>query len=449
MARRVAIIGGGVAGIAAAFAARETGTEVVLLERQDTLGGSGRISGGLFWAFRDFGALRDYMPEGDADLQRLLVERFPATLDWFADHGATFGDPRDVLEGYARGRSLVDGTTGDWPGPFDTLHRELGAAGVDVRTAQRVGDVRATDGGWLVASAHDGTDASVEADAVVIASGGYHRDRERLARYVGPYADRLLLRSGPGSTGDGLRIGERLGGGHSRGHGSFYGHTMPDCPIPSPQDFHPMTAYYASSGVLVDRQGRRFTDETAALNEENNPQAAIERVEGIFYGIFTDATIEHFDRGPGSRIPTMRQRFERARELGTPTVSASTLHGLAEAMAGTFGVDAHIVERTVEAFNDEVTSRATGPLEPPRRARRNPLDTPTFHAIRCVAAITATYGGLRVDDTCRLLDDEGAAVPNTWVAGADAGGVFNRRWAGGLAWALVSGRVAGAAAARG
>src|SRR6478672_8578715 len=55
--------------------------------------------------------------------------------------------------------------------------------------------------------------------------------------------------------------------------------------------------------------------------------------------------------------------------------------------------------------------------------------------VRVYAAVTHTYGGVRVDERARAAD-------GVWVAGVDAGGISNGGYASGLAQALVLGLVA-------
>ena len=96
-------------------------------------------------------------------------------------------------------------------------------------------------------------------------------------------------------------------------------------------------------------------------------------------------------------------------------------------------------------------SRSLRVCDAPIPARPEPLREPPFHALEVQAAITFTHGGLRVDADGRVLDADGLGVPGLYAAGADAGGVHDVGYAGGLATALVFGRRAGrhaAAAAR-
>ena len=63
-------------------------------------------------------------------------------------------------------------------------------------------------------------------------------------------------------------------------------------------------------------------------------------------------------------------------------------------------------------------------------------------AVRVVAAITHTIGGLRIDDRARVLGADGTPVDDLWAAGVDAGGIAAGGYASGLAQALVLGLAA-------
>ena len=69
-------------------------------------------------------------------------------------------------------------------------------------------------------------------------------------------------------------------------------------------------------------------------------------------------------------------------------------------------------------------------------------------AVRVVAAITHTIGGLVVDERSRVLRSDGSAVDGLWAAGVDAGGVATGGYASGLAQALVQGLAAAEDVAR-
>ena len=56
-------------------------------------------------------------------------------------------------------------------------------------------------------------------------------------------------------------------------------------------------------------------------------------------------------------------------------------------------------------------------------------------AVETVAGVTATLGGLRVDERARV-------APGLFAAGGDVGGISTGGWSSGLAAALVFGRIA-------
>jgi hypothetical protein len=71
-----------------------------------------------------------------------------------------------------------------------------------------------------------------------------------------------------------------------------------------------------------------------------------------------------------------------------------------------------------------------------------PVERPSGAVVvECVAGVTTTLGGLRIDAEAR-------AAPRVYAAGQDAGGVATGGYASGLASALVLGRVAAASALR-
>ncbi len=79
-----------------------------------------------------------------------------------------------------------------------------------------------------------------------------------------------------------------------------------------------------------------------------------------------------------------------------------------------------------------------------------PFDPPagTVAAVRVVASITHTIGGLRVDERARVLGEDGSPLDGLWAAGVDVGGVSTGGYASGLAQALVLGLAAAEDAAR-
>ena len=92
--------------------------------------------------------------------------------------------------------------------------------------------------------------------------------------------------------------------------------------------------------------------------------------------------------------------------------------------------------------------RATGgSLDPPRQFDPRPLDSPPYYVIETQPAVTVTFAGVRIDRDAHVLEAEDRPIPGLYAAGADAGGIYSRAYAGGIAAALTFGLRAARSAA--
>jgi hypothetical protein len=219
-------------------------------------------------------------------------------------------------------------------------------------------------------------------EPVVLATGGFAASPELVARFVVPAAP-LRLRANPWSTGDGLAHGLERGAALSAGMDEFYGRNMPDAPW-GEREFVPAAQLYARRARIFDRDGAEFCRrEDVSWSETNVVQATARRRGARAYYLLDRAA------------------------LGEPA--------LAERVAAAGGA-------------------RLDPAELPFEAPRG-----TVAAVRVVASITHTIGGLRVDGGARVLRADGTAVDRLYAAGVDAGGIATGGYASGLAQALVLG----------
>jgi succinate dehydrogenase/fumarate reductase flavoprotein subunit len=447
----VVVVGGGMSGLCAGIAAAQAGADVVVLEQSAAVGGSMALSGGLIWAPRDLPTARSYIPRGDADLQRLLVSSLRDAWHWLEELGLPLSPEVDCLkDDMGRGRTMGLGTSGD--------RREFATALADVfarhggrlllgwapTRLDRDGD------GWLVTAGSSGGVERLRADAVVVATGGFQNDVPLLRRYVTPHADRLVVRSNPVSAGAGMRLLLDHGAALSTGMSSFYGHSLPtvDGQV-RPEDFIPSSQYYSDYCVLLNRLGLRFTDESIGVLDEHNAQAGSRQPDAVYYLVFDEAIREEHVLGsvglPGIVSSNVADRLDFVRSLGGTVLEAPTLEGLAAALSAR-GVPAENVLDSLGHYN---RAASTGEqMFPPRTRDHVALARPPFYAVECVAAITYTMGGLAVDGDCRVRHRDGGTLAGAYAVGADAGGVFQDVYGGGLAWATVTGRLAGRSASQ-
>jgi succinate dehydrogenase/fumarate reductase flavoprotein subunit len=264
----------------------------------------------------------------------------------------------------------------------------------------------------------------ITAAAVLLATGGFQGDRELLTTFIGGAADSLLVRSNPGSAGDGLRMGRNVGASTSAGMGGFYGHL-----VPSPLDafgedrFLSLTQYYSNHCILVNRLGRRFTDES--LGDEVSNQATF-RQPGSRAVLLCDERI-HLERAATAPYPhgAVVDRLAAAEAVGGRFARAGTRDELVDAVVS-WGVARRALNETL----DQCAAAARGDveaLEVPRAVPPEPLSTPPLYAIEVQPTITFTFGGLAVDVDGHVLDRDGKPVPGLFAAGADAGGLQDYR----------------------
>ena len=223
----------------------------------------------------------------------------------------------------------------------------------------------------------------------ILATGGFGA---RLARERG-----LLLRANRWSEGDGLAFALARGADLTAGMDEFYGRNMP-ADVPEAR-FVTASQLYGAHALVLDDAGREFFPRAPSWSETDLVQETARQAGGAAWYV-VDA----------------RALRERVRER---TV-------------------AELVEEA-RAEGGDVRPAAELPfaLPPSPKLREQP-----FLAIRVRAAVTHTTGGLRIDERARVLDLEGAPVPDLYAAGADAGGIFTGGYGSGLAAALVFGRIA-------
>jgi succinate dehydrogenase/fumarate reductase flavoprotein subunit len=433
----VVVVGAGMAGLSAATSAARSGATVTLVESSSEVGGAARWSAGRIWTFGSLGELRSRVPLGDLRLQDLLVSGLPEALSWLESLPLPVRpQPAHRL---GMGATMQAGEVGD-RGPFLRLFADRAVeSGVDLRLAQRVSGLAVHPDGVRVSIGS----TELKASTVVIATGGFQGDRSLLRRYFGPEAQHLMIRSNDTSVGDGLRLGLAVGGAHSRGMADFYGHTMPwQAQRLRPSEYKSATLAIAAEAVLVNRLGMRFTDESSGIVEEDNAVAGMYQPGGEYF-LVCAGPLAH--RLPSDMLTQLAQRASVG--LEEILLTADSIDELVELMGARWSVPTTPLSTTLHAAQQSARGVAGVALSPPRVRPLAPLDEAPFVAVRCVPGITLPYGGLSVDAQLRLLDEADRPVPRVYVAGADAGGVHFGAYAGGLSWALVSGRVAGANAA--
>ena len=339
------VAGAGMAGLVAAAEARRLGADALVVEKLDRPGGAMRLSSGVIWRHRDFARFRAECPGGDERLQRSIFERLDADLGWLESLGA----PVTARE---TGNPLTTGLRFDPPRLAEAL---VAAAGTGV----------------VLGSALHGPPAD---RPLILATGGFAADRELLRQHVTREADHVLLRTAPGSTGDGLRLGLEAGADTGPGLDEVYARAMPAPPARvAPADFVRLAQLYARHAEVMNERGERFVAATWSEIDVAQWMARQPRARAWL-------------RVPRSRLG------ERVRER--------TIGDMVEAAAA--------AGAPVRRESEHVT-------------------------VETVAGITTTLGGLRVDEHARAAPrvfacgaDVGGVATGGYASGLAAALVFGR-----------------------
>ena len=436
---RVVVAGAGLAGLVAALRAVQLGARVILLEKGDGPGGSFVYSSGYLWSYRDLPAYRCEAPGGDAGLQRLILERLEVGIGWLEGLGAPVlsretGNPRTFgarLDPERTVAALTDHITASGG-------RMLTKTALDGLAVGSKGRVR---GAYAVSDAQRQT---IEADAVILASGGFAANPDLVGRHITRGPGRMRLRTHPRSTGAGFLAALEAGAIESAGLDEFYGRNLPAPPADfSPKQFVDVSQLYGRFALALDTKGQRYADEAADWSETSLTRATA-RLPGLRAWYVLDGA------GLRQRVRDREvgEMVETARRVGGAVLRAGSIEGLADALEGR-GVHRGNMLRTLGEYNAAVAEGRGGDLSPPRSEPAAPVREPPFVAVEVAPTITHTIGGLAVDCECRVLRrQDRRPLPGLYAAGVEVGGVSVGGYTSGLASALVFGTVAAKAAFR-
>jgi tricarballylate dehydrogenase len=452
---KLVVVGHGAAGLAAALSAAEQARslgqpiEITLLEksREADAGGNTRWSPSnmrLDAPDRVAPGFVEDMLEASGGLAdrgyfQTLADNAIRTVGWLQGHGMEFITPIYYLSaGPARIQPVGGGGA--------IIERLAGAArraGVKVLCETAVTRLVVAEDGrpsGVVVQCRDGITTTFNADAVILATGGFQGNPAMMRTQFGPGAETVRLIA-PGTefdTGDGIRMATDLGASTS---GDWNG--MHIEPV-DPRSKHPAPVVLVYPyGIVVDQDGRRFFDEGRGLMHETWEALARDihfaRPKRIAYAILD------------SRLFDI-EGFERAIRSDVPPHQADSLEGL----AAQIGVPAGNLTETVETFNAAATGdearfdatrcdglAAAATLQPPKSNWARAVARPPYLAYPLVGAIAYTFGGLATNTRAEVLCGQ-KPMPGLYAAGETTGHFYGTAPnAVAVLRALVFGKIAG------
>ncbi len=364
----------------------------------------------------------------DPELVETLCANSADAIDWLDEHGITlhnvssFGGAsvkRIHRPVNAEGKTV---SVGSYMIPL--LQENCEKAGVKMMLDTTANEILTDANGAAVgvkATGASGETVTVNAKAVVLATGGFGANLDMVVKYK-PELKGFMTTNAPGIQGQGIEMAQAIGAA-----------TVDMDQIQIHPTVEANTAALITEGlrgdgaILINEEGKRFIDEVGTRD-------VVSAAEIAQTGSYSWLVVDQAMADASSVIQGYIKKGY--------TVTGATYEELGKAM----GVDAAAFAETMEKWNGYVEAKNDPNFG--RTSFANPLNTAPYYAIKVTAGVHHTMGGLKINANTEVLNEKGEVIPGLFAAGEVTGGVHGANRLGGNAVAdfTVFGRIAGAAA---
>ena len=364
----------------------------------------------------------------DPELVETLCANSADAIDWLDEHGITlhnvssFGGAsvkRIHRPVNAEGKTV---SVGSYMIPL--LEENCEKAGVKMMLDTTANEILTDANGAAVgvkATGASGETVTVNAKAVVLATGGFGANLDMVVKYK-PELKGFMTTNAPGIQGQGIEMAEAIGAA-----------TVDMDQIQIHPTVEANTAALITEGlrgdgaILINEEGKRFIDEVGTRD-------VVSAAEIAQTGSYSWLVVDQAMVDASSVIQGYIKKGY--------TVTGATYEELGKAM----GVDAAAFAETMEKWNGYVEAKNDPDFG--RTSFANPLNTAPYYAVKVTAGVHHTMGGLKINANTEVLNEKGEVIPGLFAAGEVTGGVHGANRLGGNAVAdfTVFGRIAGAAA---
>ena len=366
----------------------------------------------------------------DPELVETLCANSADAIDWLDEHGITlhsvssFGGAsvkRIHRPVNAEGKTV---SVGSYMIPL--LQENCEKAGVKMMLDTTATEILTDANGAAVgvkATGASGETVTVNAKAVVLATGGFGANLDMVVKYK-PELKGFMTTNAPGIQGQGIEMAQAIGAA-----------TVDMDQIQIHPTVEANTAALITEGlrgdgaILINEEGKRFIDEVGTRD-------VVSAAEIAQTGSYSWLVVDQAMADASSVIQGYIKKGY--------TVTGSTYEELGKAM----GVDAAAFAETMEKWNGYVEAKNDPDFG--RTSFANPLNTAPYYAVKVTAGVHHTMGGLKINANTEVLNEKGEVIPGLFAAGEVTGGVHGANRLGGTAVSdfVVFGRIAGAAASK-
>ena len=404
----VVVVGGGAAGLSAAITAAEGGAKVILIEKQGITGGSTARSGGKILAAgtawqtkQDFEDNADQMfdylmsfSEGliDEELLRLFCDDSAENLAWLENMGVQVQDVEPIhsaltpwrVHNTMGGGGQTDGHGGQISVPLTQKAEEAGVeilynlSGKELITN---GDGAVTG---IIAETASGEKVTLNASAVILATGGYCSNQEMMSRYA-DFMPQTVTSVPAGNVGDGLVMATAIGAKEFDSEGLQLVYVSFTCGVGINEE----------SGLIVTASGERVVDEWTYQSHVAMALARAKSPVGYYIATANDPN------------PTVQYGMTL-----DSTVKAASVEELAEALS----MDPATLQATVDRYNELCAAGKDEDFGKPAEYMI-PVEGDTYYAISMNPTTSVTFGGLSINGDSEVLDTNDQPIPGLYAAG--------------------------------
>lgn len=440
------VIGAGCAGLTAALEASDLGAKVAVLEKMSMPFGNTIYAGGHFNATNTFvqkeNGFTDTIDEfykdmmavsqgrGDPELTRIYCEKSADCIEWLTKRcGIKWGKMvREVWPATVRGHVVAGPKK---PGGAQLMSQML----EEVKKAKNITFMTNTKAiellrtptlectGVKAISKKEGAITLHAKAGVVIATGGFHANREMVTKYMGGGVCWMPLRGSAYMMGENIEL-TRPFQPYYTNLDQFHGG-----PIHGPTQANPSTM--VNYGIIVDKAGVRILDEVMTYVAVAKKLPLVTKDNWAF--IIIDQQVVD--------IETVATRINRYKKAKAPIYTGNTIAELAKAM----GVNEKALTATVEGYNSAVKAGKAAELTPPNTLEKpRLLEKGPFMAFPFQGGMTATFGGPLINKDGQVLNTEKQPVKGLYAIGNAIGGLFYDDYIVGsqLTAAVIWGRLA-------
>ncbi|MDN7240914.1 FAD-dependent oxidoreductase [Planococcus sp. N028] len=440
------IVGAGMAGLCAAAEAAAQGAAVLVLEKEADFGGSSLLSG-RYMAFAGTDLqqkegiddqsqflIEDMLAVGEGKNEAALVEAYGdhqlETYEWLLSKGVQFHKVQAVS-----GHSVPRGHTITPKQAITALYEAAAASGtVTFKTAATVKRLRKDEAervSQVVFEYGGKLETATAENGVLLTSGGFSKSEELLENFAPQLVGAIRI-GGKGNVGDGIKLASEQGAwlrDFPYLKGTYGFHPTADGPRKS------QALVFYKGAIIINKFAERFVNESISYKLIGTE--ALVQPEKITYQIW-DQTIMN-EGVSGDAL----YDFEKLLSLGLIEKADSL-----ETLAAIIQVPAETLKTTVDQYNDDIQNGGDSKFG--RTTLTHHFGTPTpienapFYAMRTTVAMLATYAGVSVDKSARVLNAFNEPIAGLYAAGEIAGGFHGAGYMTGssLGKAAIFGRIA-------